>query len=248
MVKWFFFSLLLGSFFNVCIHRIPRGESLAFPPSHCPRCQHRLAPLDLIPVISFLFLRGQCRYCRSPISWRYPAVELLTAALFTLAWFRFGWSWDLLYALILTSVLIIVTFIDWDTQMIPDGLTLPGIAAGLIFSFGPQGATPWDSLLGLLAGGLPLLLIAVASQGGMGGGDIKLMAMAGTFLGWKLTLLALFLSFLAGGIVGVFLLLTHKKGRKDAVPFGPFLALGSFAALLYGPALLTWYFSLLGVL
>lgn len=240
-------GLCVGSFLNVVIARLPAGRSIAHPASACPRCGTAIAWYDNLPVLSYLLLGARCRSCRAPISWRYPVVEIMGAALFGLAYLRFGPSFQLAAALVLVSTLIAITGIDLDHQIIPDVLSLPGVALGLIASFGP-GAIGWkDSALGVLAGGGVFVVIIVASslvlgQPGMGVGDVKLGAMLGAFLGWQLALLSVLVSVLVGGPLAAGLLATGRKQRKDPVPFGPFLALGGVVSLFWGDALLTWYF------
>jgi leader peptidase (prepilin peptidase)/N-methyltransferase len=238
-------GLVIGSFLNVVIVRVPRHESLGGR-SACRRCGGPIAARDNVPLLSFAVLGGRCRACRAPIGWRYPLVEASTAAAFGVAFLRFGFTPALALASALLAALIAITAIDLEHQIIPNAITLPGVAVGLVL--GPlAGLTRLlDALLGVLVcGGLLLLVIAVsgwayarvdpAMAGGMGLGDMKLAAMLGAFLGWRAGLFALFVAVLAGGLVAAFLLLTGRKGRRDAVPFGPFLALGGAAALLVEP-------------
>lgn len=241
----FFFSLgllglVLGSFLNVLIYRIPRGESIVLPPSHCPNCDHRLGFFDLFPVLSYLGLRGRCRYCKTPISWRYPLVELLTGGLTLLCWIRFGPSIDGLMALILTYVLIAIAFIDLDHQLIPNVLTLPMIIIGLVFRIW-QGEIS-AGILGLLTGGGLLLLIALFYPKGMGMGDVKFLAMVGVFLGWEKVLFVLFAGSALGLLVIAPLILLKRLDRKKAFPFGPFLTLGTLIAIYWEEAIVTLYY------
>lgn len=234
-------AALLGSFLNVCISRLPRRESIVLPPSHCPACQAPIRYYDNIPVVSFVALGGCCRDCRTPISWRYPLVEALTIGVGLLVLWRLGATWDGVRMFLFALTLVAVTFIDLETLLIPDRITLPGIALGLLTHLYP---VPWNlvgGLVGCLVAGALFYVIALASRGGMGGGDIKLAAMMGAFLGWQLVLVAILLAVLAGGVIGLMLLLSGLKGRKDPVPFGPFLALGGFVAGLWGEPLLHWY-------
>jgi len=253
------FGLTIGSFLNVCIYRLPRGESVSFPSSHCMSCDTRLKPLDMLPVISWFLLRGRCRYCGAAFSFRYAAVELLTAVLFVLCFTVFGLGPELLKGLALTSFLIVITFIDYDHQLILDKVVIWLAGTGVVINvlinnfnyivnyFGITGnffvsyISLLDMLMGLLAGGGLLLVIAIASRGGMGGGDIKFAAALGLWLGWKFTLLTLFIAFLLGGVGGVIVLALKLKGRKDYIPFGPFIAAGAFVSLLYGIDLIKWY-------
>jgi leader peptidase (prepilin peptidase) / N-methyltransferase len=237
------FGLVIGSFLNVVIARVPQGKSLWRPRSACPQCGTLIAWYDNIPVLSFIVLRGRCRACRLAIPWRYPFVEAATAAAFALAYVVFGPTPECLVAAVMLAALIAITAIDVRHQIIPDVITLPGIVAGVIANLA-TGRVGWlDSLIGIAVGGGIFLVIILVSGGGMGGGDMKLGAMLGAFLGWKLGLLALLMGVLAGGAVAVVLLLLGRKGRKEAIPFGPYLALGGAVALLWGEQVLTWYLS-----
>jgi leader peptidase (prepilin peptidase)/N-methyltransferase len=237
----FVLGLCVGSFLNVVIARVPEGRSIVSPGSACPLCGGPIMWFDNIPLVSYALLRGRCRRCGAPISPRYPIVELVTGLLFVLAGWERGLGSDLVPALVLLAALVAITAIDLDRQLIPDVISLPGIAVGLLLS--TITGRPWwlDSLVGVLGGGGIFFLIIVASRGGMGGGDMKLGAMLGAFLGWKLVLVAILLAVLAGGAVGIGLLALRRKGRKDAVPFGPFLALGGVVSLFWGGPLLEWY-------
>ncbi len=232
---------MAGSFANVAIHRLPRRESLVAPRSRCPHCGHPIRARDNIPLVSFLWLRGRCRDCARPISWRYPLVEALTALLFLGAWHWFGPSLGALRAWLFALIMVIVFFVDLDHRIIPDAVTFPGLALGVILAVptGPRGLL--GSLGAALGAGLLFFLIAAASRGGMGGGDVKLAAVMGAFLGWPVVAAALFISFTLGGVVGLGLLATGRRRRKDPVPFGPFLAAGGLAALFWGQVLVEWY-------
>jgi leader peptidase (prepilin peptidase) / N-methyltransferase len=236
----FCLGLVIGSILNVVIHRLPLGQSVTFPPSHCPHCIHRLRWFELIPLGGYLFQGGKCQACGSAISIRYPRVEIMTGCLYVFLYIHFGLNYHLLVALSLISVLIPIVCIDLQHQLIPDALNLAGGVIALI-------ALLWSDISfvsaasGFLIGGSILLLIAVISRGGMGGGDIKMMAMMGLFLGWRMTLLALFVSFIIGGVGSLIFILTGIKGRKDMIPFVPFLALGGFTAYVYGNEILIWY-------
>jgi leader peptidase (prepilin peptidase)/N-methyltransferase len=236
-------GLVVGSFLNVVIARVPEGRSVWRPRSACPACGALIAWYDNVPVLSFLALRGRCRSCGVAIPWRYPIIELLTGAAFALAYFARGLGVDFAVASALLATLIAITAIDLRHQIIPDVITLPGIAAGFVASLA-TGRVSWlDSLIGIAVGGGIFLVIILVSGGGMGGGDMKLGAMLGAFLGWKLGLLALLMAVLAGGAVAIGLLALGRKGRKEAIPFGPFLALGGAASLLWGHEILDWYLS-----
>ena len=234
-------GLLIGSFLNVCIRRLPLDESVITPRSRCPACRHPIRGWDNIPVISFLILRGRCRDCGRPISWRYPLVELMNGAGTALLVWRFGVGpQTVIYALLFSSLLV-VTFIDLDHQIIPDRITLPGMIVGLIASAWILPLGFFNAVVGLLAGGALFYGVAAASRGGMGGGDIKLIAMIGAFLGWKLMLLTILLGAMTGSIVGLSLMIFKGKSRKYAVPFGPFLSLGAVVSLFIGQAIWDWY-------
>jgi leader peptidase (prepilin peptidase)/N-methyltransferase len=238
-------GLCVGSFLNVVIARLPEGRSLVRPRSACPRCGALIAWYDNVPLLSFTLLAGRCRRCRAPIPWRYPVVEAATGGVFLALFLQRGLVPDLVPALALAAALVAITVIDLDHQIIPDAITLPGTAAGLGWALATGRPGWWDALLGILLGGGLFFVIIVASRGGMGGGDMKLGAMLGAFLGWKILLVALLLAILTGGLVAVALLALGRAGRKDAVPFGPFLALGGLVALLWGQGLLGWYLGIL---
>jgi leader peptidase (prepilin peptidase)/N-methyltransferase len=235
------FGLAIGSFVNVVVVRLPARRSLWRPGSSCPGCGTAIAWRDNVPVLSFILLRGRCRACGMAISWRYPLVEVTTATLWVLAWLAFGPSRHLAVALAFLTALIAVTAIDLAHQIIPDAITLPGIVAGLVVNLA-TGRVAWlDSGLGIAVGGGLFLVIIVVSGGGMGGGDMKLGAMFGAFLGWKVTLVALFVAVVLGGGVALVLMLAGRMRRKDPIPFGPFLAVGGAVGLLWGDRVVTWY-------
>ncbi len=241
-------GLIIGSFSNVCIYRIPRNESLIRPGSHCPKCNQPIKFYDNIPLVSFIILRGKCRYCKEKISWQYPLVEFLTAVFYLLLFLRYGLQLVTFVYMFFCSALIIITFIDLKENIIPDVLSLPFLLLGFLMSFFLKNLSPINSLLGILAGGGVLLLVAILGsflfkKEAMGGGDIKLAAMVGAFLGWRLTLLSLFLSFFTGAIIGIVILIKNK-GESDPIPFGPFIALGTIIALFFGNSIINWYLSL----
>lgn len=241
---FFFFGLIIGSFLNVCTVRIPAGESIVSPPSHCPQCKEVLPPWDLVPVVSYLHLRGRCRYCGEPISIRYPLIELFTGLIFFIIYFFTGWQTILLPRLVLASILITLAVIDLDTYRLPNPIVFTGMVAGIVFSIFTRHPTLPGALLGFLAGGVPLYLIAVVSKGGMGGGDMKLGAMIGLYLGWQNVLLALFLASLTASVMGIVLMAAGRIRRRDPFPFGPFLAVGTFLVMFWGEALTNWYLSI----
>jgi len=250
----FVFGSLVGSFLNVCIHRLPRNLSVVLPPSRCPACSAPVRPYDNIPLISFILLRGKCRHCGAGISVRYPLVEALNAVLFVLVVWRFGLGGHTPFLFAFCSAMIVITFIDLDFQIIPDTITLPGMIVGLIAGslilpdpfdrFSTLGFR--ESIIGLISGGTVFFLIAEVSyrilrQEAMGGGDIKMMAMVGAFMGWKSVLLTTFSGSLLGSLVGIFLMVLKGRGRKTRIPFGPFLAAGAIISLFYGQELASFY-------
>lgn len=247
----FALGLIVGSFLNVCISRIPIGESIILPSSHCPKCRISLKFYDNIPVLSYILLGGRCRNCGEKISWQYPLVEFLTCILFLAIGWRFGPSWPLIPYLVFVSSLIIITFIDLEHLIIPDIISLPGIGIGFLISFLPFMSVRYlDSIIGIFAWGGCFWVIAILGKWiwkreAMGGGDIKLIAMIAAFLGWQGGLVTVFWASLIGSIWGGFLILIKKKGRRDLIPFGPFLCLGALISLLYGSEMIQWYQNLL---
>jgi len=240
-------GLAVGSFLNVCIHRIPRGQSLVYPGSRCPGCGYELRWFDNIPVVSYVSLLGRCRKCRARISVRYPLVELATMALFVVHGMAFGWTALLVPRLLFACMLVVLFAIDLEHQLLPNVITLPGIAIGLIASTVlPPGLL--DALIGVVLGGGVLWLIGEAyyrysGHEGMGGGDVKMLAMIGAFLGWKLVLVTLVLSSFAGSIIGLAVIVVKRGGMKYALPYGTFLALGALAASIVGDRIVNWYVS-----
>jgi leader peptidase (prepilin peptidase)/N-methyltransferase len=243
------FGLLIGSFLNVCIYRIPRNLSIVLPSSRCPSCNNAIRSWDNIPVISYLFLGGRCRNCKAKISVRYPLVEMLNALLYAAVIWRYGIGWNSVVYAVLCSSLVVITFIDLEFQIIPDRITLAGIPLGLVAGsfllndpFMRADLLGYKaSLTGMVAGGGLFYLVAVLSKGGMGGGDIKMMAVVGALMGWKSVLLTTFLGSLSGSLIGIFLMVFRGRGRKTKIPFGPFLALGAGITLFLGQEILLWY-------
>lgn len=244
------FGLMIGSFLNVCIARIPAGESIVSPGSRCPRCRTPIAWYDNIPVVSYVLLGGRCRSCRVPISLRYPFVEVTTAVLFVIqAIWCDGTPMLLASRLVFTGVLIVLFGTDLDTQRLPNVLTYPGIAAGLLFSTVVPPGLP-AALAGAALGAGVLLVIRwlwwrLTGVDGMGLGDVKMLAMIGAFLGWQQVIVVLFLSTLAGAVVGILLAALRQRSLQAKLPFGTFLAAAAYLASLIGPDLVTWYVGLL---
>jgi leader peptidase (prepilin peptidase)/N-methyltransferase len=247
----FVFGAVVGSFLNVCICRIPKDESVVSPPSHCPRCDYQIRWYENIPLFSYILLRGNCRGCGTHISLQYPLVELLNGLLTLALFIKFGPTLTFLALFLFCSALVVITFIDLEHQIIPDEISLSGIVIGFVFSFILPWQTWLNSLLGILLGGGSLLLVAYSYQWltgkeGMGGGDIKLLAMMGAFLGWKSVLFIVFASSLIGSVVGVTMMLVQKKDSKLAIPFGPYLAFGAVLYIFFGRQLIHWYLNLGG--
>ncbi len=242
----FVVGTVVGSFLNVCIFRIPSGGSLIFPNSHCPICQQPIRPYDNIPIISYLLLRGHCRSCRVQISIRYPLVEFLTGAGAVATLSLYGFSPHFLISFAFLCALIVITFIDLDHQIIPDAITLPGIVVGFLAAFFLAEPTWKASLAGMALGGGVLWAVAEAyhwltGREGMGGGDVKLLAMIGAFLGWPAVPITLLIASLTGTLAGITVILSQGRDSRTPIPFGPFLALGAVCSLFYGEALIAWY-------
>jgi leader peptidase (prepilin peptidase)/N-methyltransferase len=240
-------GLIVGSFANVCIHRLPRRESLGRPPSHCPHCQERIRPWDNVPVLSYLVLRGRCRRCRHRISLRYPAVEAANGLAYLFLAMRMGASVQTLVAMALVTALLVLSLIDLEHQILPDVITLPGIAFGIAASLLPGSPIGWrESVLTAVGGCVALAAFALGWQRlrgeeAMGMGDWKMFAMLGAFLGWRKLVLTLFLATLSGSIVGLALIGFCGGSGKTKVPFGTFLGLGGIAAVFAGDFLVAWY-------
>jgi leader peptidase (prepilin peptidase)/N-methyltransferase len=238
-------GLAIGSFLNVVVHRLPRQESLVSPGSRCPSCGYHLRAVDNIPVLSYLLLLGRCRKCRTRISPRYPVVELATAALFAMHYAVFGWTALLGIRLVFSAALVALFVIDLEHHLLPDVITLPGIVAGLVASlFLPPGLR--DALIGMIGGGGVLWAVGeayyrYAGEEGMGGGDVKMLAMVGAFLGWQLVLITLVFSSIAGAVIGLVVIAMKRGGMKYALPYGTFLAIAAVIASLYGDQIFRWY-------
>ena len=252
----FIFGAVIGSFLNVCIARIPKDQSIVHPPSHCPNCQASIPFYCNVPLFSYVWLRGRCRSCKESISMRYPIVEFLTGLVSLALMHRFGPSYAFFVTFLFAAALIVISFIDLDVRIVPDVISLPGIVLGLVlavigyFVFG--GAidiipSPLSSLIGILAGGGFLLATAwiyekITGVEGMGGGDIKLLAMIGAFLGWPSVPITLFFASLVGSVVGLTCMLLTGAGRRLALPFAPFLCSGALLFIFFGEDLIQFYF------
>lgn len=237
----FVIGLVMGSFFNVIIYRLPRKVSLITPRSFCIHCNTTLRMLDLFPLVSFLSLKGRCRYCGYQISWRYPLIELLTAVIVLLCYLYFGLSPFFYKYTVFFSILLIISFIDIDHGIIPDRLVLLLMLWSIAWQFLYSVVSLPEAAIGLLVGGGLFYLIAILSKGGMGGGDIKLMFVLGFAIGYPLVFIVFLLAFLLGTIVGVSLLITRKKIWGDSLPFGPFLSLSFFISVFWGLRIWHWY-------
>jgi len=246
----FLFGLIFGSFLNVCIYRIPIRKSIIFPPSTCPNCGHRIKFYDNIPVLSYILLLGKCRYCHKRIPIHYPVVELLTGFLSMALFIRYGLGYQYILSFLFIVSLVLISFIDLHHQIIPDILSIPGIFVGLAVSFILGHITWVDSLIGAVGGGGLLYLIAlvfkkVTGKDGMGGGDIKLLAMIGAWMGWQALPFIVLLSSVSGIVIGGGALLMAGKGYRVRIPFGPFLSLGAIIYFFFGLQLIHWYYRLL---
>jgi leader peptidase (prepilin peptidase)/N-methyltransferase len=247
----FVFGLCIGSFLNVCIYRLPVSRSISHPRSSCTSCNEPIPFYDNIPVVSYLLLRGRCRFCREPISLRYPVIELLAGLFALITFFRYGFSPEAFIYYAYIATLLVITFIDLDHQIIPDVITLPGIPVFFVASFALPETRFLDALMGVLVGGGSLFMVAwiyslITKKEGMGGGDIKLLAMIGAVIGWQGVLFTIFVSSAVGTLTGMLIMLKSRRGMKLRIPFGPFLAIGGIAYIFFGPQLIRWYFGLLG--
>ena len=248
----FLFGLLVGSFLNVCIYRMPKSESIVFPASHCPKCGKNILWYDNIPVFSFIFLGGKCRFCKANIHWRYPVVEFATALLLAALFVSFGISAKFFVYSVMTCGLLVATFVDFEIQEIPDEISVGGTVAGILLAFifpsvfatGSRFHALFSSLAGAFAGGASIYILGVIGKvafkkEAMGGGDVKLMAMLGSFLGVKLVILTFFMAPFLGVVPGV--VLKIKKGA-ETIPYGPFLSAAALIALFFGEKLLNILF------
>lgn len=244
------FGLLVGSYLNVVIHRLPRGVSTVLPRSRCPGCGAPIRARDNLPVVSFLLLKGRCRHCGRRIAWRYPLVELATAALFVAAFLRFGFTPEAAVAVVFGCLMIVLAMIDLEHYLLPDRLTLPGLLAGLALQPWIPGVGLRSALLAASIGGLALFLVStlwwvLRKEEGMGLGDVKMLATLGAFLGLAGTAVALFFAFLTGAATGLGLMAASRGGPKTRLPFGTFLGISAILALFFGRPLAEAYLSLL---
>lgn len=239
-------GLVIGSFLNVCIYRIPREESIAYPPSHCTNCNHKLTPIDLVPVLSYLFLRGRCRYCKEKISIRYPAIEFLNSVLYLIIYLKFGLTIIAAKYCILASILIVIGMIDYDTQFVFTSTTIFGGIVGIAF-LAIQAFVYDYGIIDFILGGLigfGLIGCIVFLTKGMGEGDIEIAAICGLFLGVKGVLIGLFIAIILGGIIGIIILALKLKNAKEKIAFGPCIAIGSLISMVWGVKMLEYYCNL----
>ena len=240
-VLLFLLGLATGSFLNLCIDRLPKRESILHPPSHCDVCQHKLRPLDLVPLLSYLSLKGRCRYCGAKIHYRVPLVEAMTGLIFVLLWNHYGFSIELPLAMLFACLFIVILVIDLEHHLILNRVVYPAIALAFLVII----LTPDYGIISAVIGGVTgagiLLLVALISPGGMGMGDVKLAALIGLLVGFPQVLIALLICFVLGGAVAGGLLLARLRGRKDPVPLAPFLTAGLITTVFYGEEILRLY-------
>ncbi len=246
----FVFGICIGSFLNVCIYRLPESKSIVHPRSMCPNCGTLISFYDNIPIFSYMALKGKCRHCEARISFRYPVTEFISGIFAVGVFLKYGLGFEALIYYTFIATLLVITFIDIDHQIIPDVISLPGIPIFFAASFVLPNITFVESILGVLIGGGSLWLVAqlyylLTRKEGMGGGDIKLLAMMGAIIGWKGVLFTIFVASAVGTLAGMLVILKTGKSMKLKVPFGPFLAIGAIAYIFLGPQLMAWYFNLL---
>ena len=240
-------GLCIGSFLNVCIYRIAREENIAFPQSHCTSCGYKLKSKDLVPVLSYIFLRGRCRKCNEKISIKYPLVEILNCIIYILIYLKFGFSLELFKYSLLASLLIVIGFVDFETKFVYNSTVIFGVISGIIFIILEWISTknfPADNIIGAILGFLIIWLIVVLTHG-MGEGEIDISLICGLFLGVKGIIVTLFLAVVLGGIVATIILLTKAKDKKEEIAFGPYLAIGGIIAILYGNTIINIYMNTL---
>ncbi|MCI9069815.1 A24 family peptidase [Clostridium sp.] len=240
-------GLLIGSFLNVCIYRIARGESISFPPSHCTNCGYNLKPKDLIPVLSYIFLGGKCRSCKEKISIQYPIVEILNAFLYVMVYIKYGFTLNLFKFCLLSSLLIVIAFIDFKTKYVYNSTIVFGVISGIGFAILEWIETktiPINYMIGAFIGFGVIYLIVILTRG-MGEGDIDIALICGLFLGFKGIIVTLFLSIILGGIVAIAILVFKLKDKKSEIAFGPYLAIGAISSFLFGEILIDFYFKII---
>ena len=246
----FLLGLILGSFLNVCIYRIPREQSIVYPPSNCPECGRPIRFYDNIPILSYIILLGKCRTCANPIPIRYPVVELITGLLSLALFMKYGLTPQYPLFFLFCAALLVISFIDLEHQIIPDVISLPGILLGFAFSLiGFTGLDWLDSLIGIVGGGGFLFVVAIlferlTRKEGMGGGDVKLLAMMGAWMGWRALPFIILISSFAGTVIGGGSLLISGRSYRTKIPFGPFLALAALIYLFFGTEFVSWYYQL----
>lgn len=242
----FILGIVIGSFLNVCIYRIPKGESIAYPPSHCTNCNNVIKWYDLIPVISYVFLKGKCRFCKEKVSVRYPIIELITGVIFMTLYIEYGIGFTFGKYALFSCFLIVIGMIDFDTTDVYLKTTLPGIICGAVFLIigWKLNLEVYTYLFGALLGG-GLISLIILLTGGMGWGDAEICFLCGMFLGLRLTAVMLFVAFVLGGVIGILLIVTKKKSRKDYIPFGPYIAIASTVVMYFGEKLISWYITFL---
>jgi leader peptidase (prepilin peptidase)/N-methyltransferase len=249
MIALALLGIAVGSFLNVCIDRLPKNQSLITPPSHCSSCQKRLSLADLIPVFSYLWLRGRCRYCQAPIPIRILWVEIATGAVFAFLYWHYGFSGELAVAVFYFCLFIVLLVIDLEQHILPNKLVYPGAVVALILSVFLSRLEIVPSIASAAAGGgigLGIFMaIVVFSRGGMGWGDVKMAALIGMVVGYPLIFVAILLAVVSGGLVAWIMIITRARSRKQSIPFGPFLSLSAMATLLWGNAILDWYLGFL---
>lgn len=238
------FGILIGSFLNVCIYRIPKKEDIIFTPSHCLKCSHKLKWYQLIPVFSYIFLRGKCQYCKTKISIQYPIIELLNGAAYMGIFAIYGFSKESFIYIILFSILLVISVIDYRYLIIPNQLVL-GIFVLAIINLFLDLENLLNYTIGFFSVSLILLITGIITKGKMGGGDIKLMAAAGFLLGWKKILLALMIGSLFGAVIGILLISLKIIKRNEMIPFGPFLSLGIILSALFSEPIILWYLKII---
>jgi len=246
----FVFGMCVGSFMNVCIFRLPVSKSIVHPRSMCPKCGTMIPFYDNIPVLSYIWLRRRCRNCKTVIPFRYPLIELMGGFFALCVFLRFGLTWVALVYYVFIAALIVITFIDIDHQIIPDHITLPGIPLFFLASFILPAVSYKESLLGLLLGGGSLFLIGwgyslITKKEGMGGGDVKLLAMIGVLLGWQGVFFTIFMASGVGTFAGIITMLQQRKNMKLAIPFGPFLSIGAITYIFWGSRIIYWYINVM---